>query len=163
MIALMMTMLACTGEVDSGTDGDPLDTKNTEGCPNEAAPVITEFTVEEGDIVTNEDGDEQPSVLFTITSEDEDQDLNVVALDLWADETLDGAVDTSGSPFISSGDVEVEDGNCSVSEATLAFSLGIVGDPLEFETEYEFAAISYDSMGNASEVAYATGTTPASL
>lgn len=163
MTLTLALLLACSNTDDSGKDSaPPLET----GDPTECAgtnPVMDDFSITEGDILTNEDGDQQPSLRFVAEFSDEDWDLNEIILDIWFDDVVDGTVDTSGASDISSGLYEMESGACTVSGGSLTFDYGIVGDPLDYETEYDFAAVVTDQNGLVSEPGFASATTPAAL
>lgn len=156
-------MLACSAGEDTDKTGDPIGTGTTEECSSGNAPVVTGFTVSEGDTLTNEDGEEQPSILFTVEFEDEDADINEVEMNLWWDAEIDGSVDTASADGVSFDKTQLEEGECTVDLGSLGAAWGVVGDPLEFETEYDFAVTIVDMAGIESEPAFATGTTPAEL
>ena len=161
-------LLACTPE-EEDTDKGTLEPADSAEIPHENAPVITSFTVEEGDPIQTEDGETQPTVRFTVEFEDDDGDANVIDLAFWADTAVDNAADTSGAALgtitdqaltNSSGEI-VADGDGF--GGTLYVQQGVTGGDLEFSTEYEFAAIVYDSVNTASAAVLAVGTTPAPL
>lgn len=165
---LLLPLLACTPEAeDSGTG--TLDPADSAGIPHENVPVITTFTVVPGAPIQTEDGETQATVLMTVVFEDADGDANVIDLAFWADTAVDAAVDTSGTALGVVDDQALQDSQGNVVEdgegfgGTLYLSQGVTGGDLAFSTEYEFAAIVYDSVGTASAAAIAVGTTPAEL
>lgn len=162
MILLVWT-LGCTGKepVDTG-EPPPLAVDDTADC-NAHPPVVSSLTVGDGGTITAEDGSTQPSVLFEVGIEDDDGDLDIVSLKLWIDDTVDGAVDTSGAADRETNPTQVRDEPCGVYAADFDFRLGVTGSPLDFETPYDFAITAVDSHGVESAPAIASGTTPAPL
>lgn len=158
----LVALLACSSD-DTGKDTAPGIGDNTGDDCSGAAPVIDAFTIEEGDVITNEDGQEQPSLNITVEFEDDDWDLNTVTMNVWFDDTVDGSVDTTGDAPISTGEYQMEDGTCSVSGGSFTLAQGIVGDPLAYDTEYEFGAVIVDQHGLESDPAITSATTPSEL
>lgn len=168
-------------ETDSGDTGDSAndsggdsasdtDTATDTGNCSGAAPTIDDFTVSEGDPVTPEGSDTpQPTVLFTIEFSDDDGDAHVISLDMWYDTTIDGTVDVTEAAPQGFSDAALRDseGNtverCGGHGTTMKFAVGVTGHDFEYSTEYEFAVVLYDNSGMGSDVAIATGATPAPL
>lgn len=163
--------LACDPAKDTGDTAGTLDPGNGGGTDCKGtAPVIEELTLTEGDPITGEGGgDPQPTVLIVAEYSDEDGDAHVVAMDIWYDDVVDGTVDTSGAAGASLAPTAVEDddGNpvdeCDGKGGSFGVMLGVTGDDLEFETEYDFGVIIYDANNTASEPKFGTVVTPAAL
>ena len=168
LFPLLFLALACTPdeeEKDSGgtlgvDTGDP----SCEGTP----PDIVSFTVSEGDPVQDENGNTFPSLHLTVEFEDDDGDAHVVAASLWWDSTVDGAIDSAAEPdaalpetALTSGGEPVEE--CAGEGGTLTIAKGVSGTDLAYSTQYDFGVTITDAHGLESEMAVATGTTPAEL
>lgn len=166
---LVLPLFACTPDENTDDDKGSLDPADTAEIPHENAPVILSFTAEEGDPIETEDGDMQATILWTVEFEDDDGDANVVDISFWADTTVDGAVDTAVESIGTIEDQALKNADGTVVEdgdgfgGTMYVSQGVSGGDLDFSTEYEFAAIVYDSVNTASAAAIAVGTTPAEL
>lgn len=171
MPLLALFTLACDDGKETGDTAGTLNpgNGNTGDCKG-TAPVIEELTLEEGDPITGEGGgDPQPTVLIVAEYSDEDGDAHVVAMDIWYDAVVDGTTDTSGAPgaSLAATAVEDDDGNpveeCAGKGGSFGVMLGVTGDDLEFETEYDFGVILYDANETASAPAFGTVVTPAEL
>lgn len=165
---ICLSLSACTPEAeDSGTG--TLEPADSAVFPHDNAPVIVSFTGAPGEPIETEDGDLQATILLLVEFIDDDGDCNVIDLSVWADAVIDGAVDTAGTAMILIQDQALEDSQGNIVDegegfgGTLGLSQGVTGGDLEFETEYEFAAIVYDNAGTPSAAAIAVGMTPAEL
>ena len=163
--------LACDSGKDTGDDNGTLDSGSgdNEVCEG-TAPVIEDFSAEEGPVISGEGGeDDQPTLQLMAEYSDEDGDAHVLAMDIWYDAELDGTVDTSGAADFGLDPTAVEDdgGNpvdpCDGHAGSFGVLLGVTGDPLDFETEYDFGVVLYDNAGMGSEPAFITAVTPAAL
>jgi hypothetical protein len=167
---LLLAAVGCDDSKDDDTGPGSLNASDTDADCSGTPPVIDDLTVEIGDVLTGEAGeDAQPSVLITVEFSDEDGDAHVVAVDFWYDDVVDGTVDTSGAaPMqLPAGAMPDRSGRpieeCAGDGGILGISLGVTGKELDFETEYDFAAVVIDNAGLASEPRVASGTTPAAL
>lgn len=174
MATTLLLLLACTGATtDSGLDtkgiGDsaaPEDTSDTsgtsdtsdtvesgtgEGCGS-AAPVF-----DYADVSLADDGQLRFDAYFS----DTDADLNVVVLDTWYDDVVDGNVDTSGDAPISTGEQVLQSGSCTLANGALAFEIPVDGTPFASGTTYEFALIVFDQDGHGSTAFIDAQATPA--
>jgi hypothetical protein len=164
-----LLLVACEPEKEDSGNGTLNPGGEDEPCLGNA-PVIEDFTAGEGDVIAGQDGEaDQPSVLLVVEFSDEDGDAHVVAVDFWFDAEIDGTVDTSGTPdrqlpgsaMLDSADRPVEE--CAGHGGILGIQLGVTGSDLDFETQYDFAAVVIDNADQASEPGFATTTTPAAL
>ena len=168
LLPLFAFALACTPvEVEkdsSGTLGEDTGDAGCEGTP----PDVVTVTVGEGDVIEDENGNQQPSVRLSVEFEDVDGDAHAVAMDLWWDDAVDGAVDTSGAANASLSKTALTNNGAPVDECdgfggTLIVDMGVTGADLQFSTQYDFGASVIDANGYASTAVVATGTTPGPL
>ncbi len=159
--ALLLGMTAGCATADSG-GGDP------NGPCHGTAPVIDAFTVDEGTpIADSGGGDTQSAVVLRIDFSDPDGDAQVVSVDLWRDEQINGSVNIAGPADTTVADLALVGDDdellveCAAVGGTVWVREGVTGEPLAFGMTYDFAVVLYDAAGLASEPAYATATTPA--
>ncbi|MBM4366164.1 MAG: hypothetical protein FJ102_08100 [Deltaproteobacteria bacterium] len=168
IVSFLALALACTPADDdkdtSGTleadSGDPA----CEGTP----PDITGFSVGEGDIYTDENGNEYPTLVMVVEFEDVDGDAHILSAKLWWDSTVDGSIDGAAEPdavldesaMISGGEVVEE---CEGEGGTLNISIPVSAADFMYSTQYDFGVTVIDANGYESEMAVATATTPADL
>lgn len=171
-MATLLLLLACVGStVESGGDaskeeadsvptadtsdsedsGDTADSVASGGCGS-AAPVF-----DYADVSLAEGGQLRFDAYFS----DTDAALNVVVLDTWYDDVVDGIVDTSSDAPISTGEQVLQEGTCTLANGALAFEIPVDGTPFAFGTTYEFAMIVYDQDGHGATPAIDSQTTPA--
>lgn len=162
---------ACDPAKDTADTAGTLDPGNggSDDCKG-TAPVIEDLTIEEGDPITGEGGeDPQPTLVIMAEYSDEDGDAHVLAMDIWYDDVVDGTVDVSGTADAALAETAAQDddGNpveaCDGKAGYFGVQLGVTGDNLEFETEYDFAVVLYDAAGMGSAPAFGTAVTPAAL
>ncbi len=173
-LAAGLALLGGCGDKDDGGDsgaagGDELEgggTDGTDGVDDEepadcgsTAPVIESVTIENGGMAETPDG-MAPSVLVTVVATDADGDLHELIADVYADQTIDGSVESNGSPFepsvLSTGEAA-----CSVTELGLTLQLAFPeGRGFELGTPVELGVVLSDALGNASGLAVADGCLP---
>ncbi len=134
------------------------------------APVIEDFSTAEGEPIQDSDGGGlQPSMLLLVDYSDEDGDAHILRVDVWWDAVIDGTVDVTAAPDATTEPYALEDAGgtpveeCAGKGGTFELSVGVTGDDLEYETEYDFGVVLYDASDTPSEPAFATGVTPAIL
>ncbi|MDP6931523.1 MAG: hypothetical protein QGG40_01345 [Myxococcota bacterium] len=160
-VAVFALAAGCTSQKADDSGAPPLlqsgdDSAVTcEGTP----PEIVDFTVENGGIQEHEN-ESYPSLVIEVEVTDADADLETYALDVWYDDEIDGAVDTTSDSELSSSGT-LSSTPCSTDGATLSLTLFLGGD-LAFETLYEWAAVVTDANGLVSETALTEGYTPTS-
>ncbi len=153
--------LACSsGKEDTANDAPPINQDSGEevaDCTG-TAPTITSLTVSNGGVATFDEGD-FPTVLVEIEVEDPDLDLARMRADIWWDETVDGAVDTSAAGL--SGDwVQLGEEPCTIDRGRYGLRLAVGDGRFDAATPYEFAMVAYDAHDVASNVGIGAGTTP---
>lgn len=166
----LLPVCACA-ESDEDKDGSgTIEPVDDSGVPHGSAPEITNITFAQGEPTTLEDGTQLPTVLFQVDFEDDDGDAHVVSATIWADEVVDGAIDTSSTDVGQLPDTALTDSatGAPVDEGDgflgqLTIQLAVSGGNLNFETLYEFGVVIYDSVDTASEPGITSGTTPAML
>ena len=101
IIPLVLTvsmLVACSGKGDDSGDADTysgIDTANSQTCAGEA-PVITGIRCENTGLQEHfETGELIPTMRLWTEVSDSDGDLNRYQLEIYYDETVDGAVDTT--------------------------------------------------------------------
>ncbi|HJN75409.1 MAG TPA: hypothetical protein QGF58_15885 [Myxococcota bacterium] len=122
-------------------------------------PVINEVALENGGVQDFE-GTPYPTILIWADTEDADGNLDVVTMEIWWDETPDGAVDTSGT---AAGDKTWTPRQDSAACNETAENLGLylqVGGSIPYDTEMDFAVRITDSEAEPSNIGVATGWTP---
>ncbi|MBM4391364.1 MAG: hypothetical protein FJ090_09600 [Deltaproteobacteria bacterium] len=167
IVSLVALALACTPdeEKDSGgtleaDSGDPA----CEGTP----PDITSFSVSEGEIYTDENGNDYPTLVMVVEFEDVDGDAHLLSANLWWDDTVDGSIDGAAEPdavlgksaMTSGGEVVDE---CEGEGGTLNISIPVSAADFMYSTQYDFGVTLIDANGYESEMAVATATTPEEL
>ena len=90
---------------------------------------------------------EWPAILIQTYASDVDGDLTFYTKKLWWDTTVDGVVDTVGTPLESQKTLSEEP--CSTGQADLGLILCITGSP-PYSTEVEFGLVVTDAKGNES-------------
>jgi hypothetical protein len=88
----------------------------------------------------------RPQIRIAVQGHDEDGDLHFWTMRVWYDETIDGAVDTSGGPhevFGTSGD------DCMVANLNASMLMCVTGAP-PFSTTLEFGVVLLDDEDHAS-------------
>lgn len=124
-------------------------------------PVVTSVTAGNGGL-QNFEGTDYYTFAITTAVQDQDLDLDRVAVDIWWDLTVDGHVDTSGAPNIDGKTTVTRDLPCGVASATFTHYVPMKsGGELPFDTQVEVGAIGYDSHGVGSvEALVGSGWTP---
>lgn len=162
MLAWLLLAAACAPD-DTKDSGDPPPINqgggDTADCDTNA-PVIESFTVYNGGIFTFESVD-WPSMVAEASISDEDKDLELVRMDVWFDDVVDGAVDTSGeAPLAGEPYAQDEYDPCTLGTNTYRLRFAVTGNRFLYATPYEFAGVVYDAHATPSEVAIASATTP---
>jgi len=121
-------------------------------------PVLTALTARPDGLHELEQGQLFPTLIFDITATDEDGDLNYVTYDLWWDDEVDGAVDTSGNAQVT-GHATVADDRCQTGSMSLELSLSSQGNPA-YNVWYDFALVVGDEAGLRSNVLVTPGAMP---
>ncbi len=152
-------------DTDTDTDADTdTDTDTGPGGCEGTAPEVEGASTADGPMI-DDDGNEVPSVLFTVQFADADGDANVVTIRAWFDDTFDGAVDTSGDPDSEAGPVAMQVEGAAVPDCegfggALSFALGVNGRELAYDTPTDFALAVSDKAGLWSEAFVLGAVTP---
>ncbi|MSQ03043.1 MAG: hypothetical protein EXR71_14340 [Myxococcales bacterium] len=167
---LCLLAFACVPEEKEEDSAGTLNPAEQETTCSGTAPVVDDFSAAEGEpIEDNDGGGLQASVLLLVDYSDEDGDAHILRVDVWWDTVIDGTVDVSGSPNAATPPTALEDAGgtpveeCAGKGGTFGLSVGVTGDDLDYETEYDFGVVIYDASDTPSEPAFATGVTPAIL
>lgn len=122
-------------------------------------PVLSELTVENFGMYEFE-GEESPALKVTASGDDDDGDLHDMNLQIWWDDVVDGAVDTSSSG-VEGGFYAMGDTDCGTFSANYNLLLEVDGDRFEYGVAYEFAAVIFDAAGlDSGEPVIASGVAP---
>lgn len=171
MRLLVTALLLLPGCSDKGEgDGVPLpktgerDTADGEAVCGGVAPEISELTVGNGGLydysgVADCDDDEDciyPSAEVSLDVTDNDGDIHQYIIDIWFDDVVDGAVDTTGGFQLLGSKGEA----CEVTADLFSNLLAVGTGPLPYNTELEFAAQITDAEGLTSNIAIGSGFTP---
>lgn len=154
-------LAACSGKEDTGDPPDLIVDDTGEAKCGENPPTITSVTVVNAGMHDFEGATYAAMEIDVAATDPEDGDLHLMETDLWWDTTVDGAVDTSGTPNFDGDYVLTRDMPCDVASST-----GIVyvpvreGGTMLAATQYEVAAIVGDGSGDHSAVAIGTGWSP---
>jgi hypothetical protein len=132
-------------EADDGDDGD--DGEDCEGTP----PTVVSVTcTNRGMLPDPETSVEMPAMNMNIHLDDEDGDLDQYRLELYLDDTIDGTVDTSDSPFGPLvGALEAEE--CAGFGAEINLTLYLQGGTPAYDTWYEWGLVVTDANGYVSD------------
>ena len=154
-------LFACTGKEDGANDPPPLALDDTGGDCTSVPPDIDDISVSNGGQITGEGGDPDWSIRVDIHFVDPDLDVDVADIHYWWDDTVDGVVDVSGAPDITTGPFKIDsDGEaCRVSGGSFGELLGIRGR-FVYNTWYDFGVTITDAHGLESDAAFASGVTP---
>lgn len=160
LVWLLLAACAPDESKDSG-DAPPINQGGGDTADCDAnAPVIESFTLFNGGLYTFEDT-EWPSLIAEASISDADKDLELVRMDVWFDDVVDGEVDTSGEAQLAGAPYSQEDYDpCTLGTSTYRLRFAITGNTFLFDTQYEFAGVVYDAHATPSEVAIASGWTP---
>ena len=159
-MALTLWVIGCEKEVsDSGLPLPSIGDEDTESeCPGGTAPIIDHMAIENGGTVSNGD-DSWLSVNVALDISDADADIHNVRVEVWYDETVDDAIDTSIAPdaeFVGT----LDSSPCSTPSGSMNNYLEVGGGGPAYNTVYEFGAIVIDANGLSSELTIASGSTP---
>ncbi len=155
-------LLACGGKATDTGEPPPIPSgsyDSGDGCEG-TNPVVTTFTADADGLQSFEGGGTYPAITLTMAAEDVDGDLSFMTYEVWWDDTLDEAVDTSGSPD-ASGQFTVTSDECGGFTSQLTLTIPCDGDPAE-NTWYDFALRITDRNGYESDIAVTQGGTPKS-
>lgn len=161
--ALLVAACADKGEetIDSAPPlqtGDDTATVTCEGTP----PVVTEVTCENTGLQPHfETGADTPTLLIMANVTDADGDLDYYAIQLFYDDVVDGAVDTSSSTFSPSNGALGGD-PCESPSANLGLTLYLTGGDPAWDTEYEWGMVISDGASLESEPGIVVCCTPTS-
>lgn len=136
----------------------PVDT-SAPAC-GETSPEMTTLSAEDRGMV-DFGGVERPAVLLRAATADPDGDLSPFTLQIWVDDAVDGAVDTSDAPLMLEDTLSTE--LCAVFEASLNLVAAVDGRRIPYLSTVEFGAVAIDSAGhpsNGGEPVLTTWTTP---
>ncbi len=153
-LALATLAVACGDKdpVDTGTaPGLDTDTDDSaEECSGEA-PVITGVSCENSGIQPHyETSEDTVTMTILADTEDADGDLSYYTFELFYDDEVDGAVDTSSSNFSpSQGTVDADE--CDAGLVTVGTVLYLPGGDPDFDTHYEWAVVVSDAASMASD------------
>ncbi len=168
IVPLIALALACTPAEDEKDTGGTLEADSGDPSCEGTPPDITDFSVSEGDIYTDENGNDYPTLVMVVEFEDEDGDAHILSANLWWDDAVDGQIDAASEPSaalaesaMTSGGEVVEE--CAGDGGTLNISLPVSSADFRFSTQYDFGVTLIDANGYESEMAVATATTPAEL
>ena len=169
-MSVVWLWIACAPEKPDESDAPPINgghepadcAVNPDDACEEAfsctAPVIADLRVVNGGEAQFDDG-----VFWTVQidadGEDTDGDLHNMRMTVWADDLVDGTVDTTGEGTVG-GFAQMRDVECTTYVGGYGLGLGVNGAQFEYDTLYEFAAIVYDAFDTASEPVIASGYTP---
>ena len=167
---LCLLAFACVTEEKDEDSAGTLNPGDEESDCFGTPPEIDDFSAAEGEPIQDSDGGGlQPSVLLLVDYSDEDGDAHILRVDVWWDAVIDGTVDVTASPNATTDPTALKDAwgdpvlECAGKGGTFGLSVGVTGDDLEYETEYDFGVVLYDASDTPSEPAFATGVTPAIL
>ncbi|MFH1466743.1 MAG: hypothetical protein ABIO70_20325 [Pseudomonadota bacterium] len=121
-------------------------------------PVLTALSARPDGCHELEQGQLYPTLIFDLSATDADGDLNYVTYELWWDEEVDGAVDTSGNAQLT-GHATVDTARCGTESMSLALSLSSQGNPA-YNVWYDFALRVGDEAGLTSNVLVTPGAMP---
>ena len=149
LLTLTLILTAC-GTPTEDTAGDPPLPRATSTLTcGETPPVIDSLTVTDNGLYICEKGQPaSPSVLVSVSTHDDDGDINVYEFDLVWDLNVDGLFGSSASSYHNIGTLSNDE--CSVSQANIGVVLCMGGGDPPYSTEVEFGAIITDANGNSS-------------
>ena len=105
--------------------------------------------------------DASPVLMFVISAQDNDGDLNSYGIDLDYESNADGVLDSAGLQRLSlTGSVDAE--LCYASDLSLNLHLSVDGAAVLYSTQYDWGITLTDANGLASEPFVLTCRTPAS-
>ncbi len=154
-------LIGCTSGEKDDTEGDPPPINTGEDSAVDlcegTAPVVTDLVVSNNGLYEFE-GVVSPSMKVSVTATDADSDLDLMDVQLWWDDVVDGAVDTSVAG--ARGGYIKMDEPCTTAEATYGLIFQVEGGRFAYATAYEFAGEAYDAAGLVSAQVVAHGVTP---
>ena len=159
--ALLALLASCTPETeekDPPPIPDGVDTEDTAAVCEGTAPRIEDLSADPDGLHELEQGQLYPTLIFGIQASDADGDLNFVRYELWWDQELDGAVDSSGAALVS-GQASLSSRRCQSPTMALDLLLSSQGDP-PWNTWCDFALRISDEAGLWSEPAVVQGAMP---
>ncbi len=158
--AALLLLTACTGKEPEDSSDPPDLTHSDTGDCNANAPVISAVTIENGGILSFDNGD-YPTAGIRMDLTDDDGDLDLIAMWVWFDDVVDGTVDRSGVAPIGVDSYAFEDATaCMKYTATLIIKPEVSGGTLAYNTRYEFAVVGQDHHLVESAPFIADGVTP---
>lgn len=142
--AALLMLSACSGKEPEDTSDPPDLTDDTGEDCNANAPVVTHVTIENGGILTFDNG-QYPTAAIRMDLSDDDGDLDLVSMYVWFDDVVDGAVDQSGEAPIAIESYLFEDvAPCMKFTASLILKPEVSGGTLAYNTRYEWAVVGED-------------------
>lgn len=162
--ALSLGAVAC-GDKDEDTGGPLIGAGGGDDEGEECsgtAPVISEVTCVNTGIQPHfETNEDTVTLTLLVDFEDEDGDLEAYGMSIYIDETLDGSVapsDSPWSPLNRSLDVE----ECAGFSAEVEVTLYLAGSRPAYDTAYEWGIVVSDQNGFESDMYVVECITPAS-
>ena len=164
LLVTTLLLVACADPAKDTETAPPInqgDDTAVETCGG-TAPVCSALTVEALEGLYDFEGTDSPVLRVGATGTDADSDMKTMGVELWWDDVVDGAVDTSAAGELLSYTFP-DSGACSTTGNTLNVDFQVDGNRFEYETAYEFAGRVYDTTDLYSEIVIASGTTPNEL
>ena len=163
-LTLCASLTACKDKGDEDSSAPP-PIQITDGTPEEctgSAPVITDLSCENTGIQDHfETLEPTVTMAIRVKAEDEDGDLHQYGLEIFYDDVVDDAIDTSVVQFNPlSGSLDTTE--CGATAANVGTTMYLTGGDPAYNTVYEWGVIVTDAHGLSSELVTTACVTPQS-